>query len=74
MKAWFGENCKITSVNVSDGKATQMNDDSAILTYKGSAEGMCSGHPVKPLIGTTVFVKSGEAWKPVFVLESAASH
>jgi hypothetical protein len=72
MTAWFGQNCKINSVNVSDGAATQLADDTALLTYKGSAEGICNGQPVMPLWGTTIFMKSGDTWKPVFVLERNA--
>jgi len=72
MKAWIGPTCDIKSVSVTDGKATQITPDSAILTFRGDAEGTCDNNKVGPLWGTSVLVKTGDTWKMVLLLESPA--
>ena len=72
MKAWVGPTCDIKSVSVTDGKATQIAPDSAILTFRGNAEGTCDNNKLGPLWGTGIFVKTGDTWKMAFLLESPA--
>lgn len=70
VKGWTNGECKVTSVNVSDGKGTSIGKDVAILTYKGTAVGMCGDMKLEPLWGTTVAVKEGDAWKAVYIFET----
>ncbi|HEX6127012.1 MAG TPA: nuclear transport factor 2 family protein [Pyrinomonadaceae bacterium] len=70
IKIWTDETCKVSSVNVSDGKATMIANNVAILTYKGTAEGTCGTMKLEPLWGTTVAVKEGNAWKAVYIFET----
>ena len=72
MKALIGPNCDIKSFSVTGGKATQITSDVAILTYKGAADAICNGQPIEPIWGTTIFLKSGDTWKPMFIVESPA--
>ena len=70
IKGWTNGECKVSSVNVSDGKASMINADVAILTYKGTAVGTCGGMKLEPLWGTTVAIKEGNAWKAVYIFET----
>lgn len=69
MKVWITGACKVSSVNVSDGKATQIADNVAIFTYKGTAEGTCGDTKLTPLWAVTVAVKEGDAWKAAYIFE-----
>ena len=71
MKMWTTDNpCNVSSVSLSDGKATSISKDAAILVYKGTAVGTCGDMKLEPLWGTTVFVKEGDAWKGVYIFET----
>lgn len=70
LKEWMSGQCKVTSVDVSDAKASQIGTDVAILTYKGTAVGTCGDMKLEPIWGTTVAVKEGGAWKAVYVFET----
>ena len=70
MKVWMDGSCKVSSVDVSDGKATMITKDTAILTYKGTAVGSCGPTKLEPLWGTTVAVKQGDVWKVVYIFET----
>lgn len=70
IKLWTGEGCKVSSVDVSDGKGSMITKDAAIFTYKGTAEGTCGGMKIEPLWGTTVAVKEGDVWKAVYIFET----
>ena len=70
MKVWMDGSCKVSSVDVSDGKATMITKDAAILTYKGTAVGTCGPAKLEPLWGTTLAVKEGETWKAVYIFET----
>ena len=69
IKVWTDESCKVSSVNVADGKASMITKDVAILTYKGTAVGTCGTMKLEPLWGTTVAMKEGETWKAVYIFE-----
>lgn len=73
IKLWTGPECKVTSVNVSDGKATMIANNVAILTFRGTAEGTCGTMKIEPLWGTTVAVKDGDTWRAVYIFETPAS-
>jgi len=71
MKMWTTDNpCNVSSVSLSDGKATSITKDAAILVVKGIAVGTCGDMKLEPLWNTTVFVKEGEVWKGVYIFES----
>ena len=70
IKAWTTSDCKITSVDVSDGKASMITSDAAILTFKGTAVGTCGDMKMEPLWGTTVAIKDGNSWKAVYIFET----
>jgi ketosteroid isomerase-like protein len=70
IKGWTNGECKVSSVNVSDGKASMINADVAILTYKGTAVGTCGDMKLEPLWGTTVAIKEGNSWKAVYIFET----
>jgi ketosteroid isomerase-like protein len=70
LKMWTTDNkCNVSSVALSDGKATSITKDAAILVVKGTAEGTCDGMKLEPLWNTTVFVKEGDVWKTAYIFE-----
>ncbi len=70
IKMWIEEKCEVKAVDVTDAKATQLDPTTAILTYKGHAEGTCDGQPLHDLWGTTVAVKDGDKWRAVYIFET----
>ncbi len=71
MKMWTTDNpCTVSSVSLSDGKATSITKDAAILVVKGTAVGTCGDMKLEPLWNTSVFVKEGDAWKAVTIFET----
>ncbi len=72
MKAWFGPNCDIKTVNVSDPKVVSVLNNVAVLTFRGGATGQCDGKPVSDLWGTSIYVKDGDAWKIAYNFEVPA--
>ena len=71
MKMFTTDNpCNVSSVSLSDGKATSISKDAAILVYKGTAVGSCGDMKLEPLWGTTVFVKEGDAWRGALIFET----
>jgi ketosteroid isomerase-like protein len=72
IKAWTEPKCEIKSFALSDGKATMITKDAAILTFKGVPEGTCDGNPLKAIWQTSIYVKDGDTWKPVYMFENPA--
>lgn len=72
IKAWTEPKCDIKSVSLSDGKATMITGDAAILTFKGGGDGTCGGNPIKTIWQTSIYVKEADTWKPVFMFETPA--
>ncbi|PYT00842.1 MAG: hypothetical protein DMF63_05930 [Acidobacteria bacterium] len=71
MKMWTTDNpCNASSVSVSDGKATSIGKDVAVLVAKGTAVGTCGDMKLAPLWSTTVFVKEGDMWKAAYIFET----
>ena len=71
MKMWTTDNpCNVTSVTLSDGKATSIGKDAAILVVKGTAVGTCGDMKLEPLWNTSVFVKEGDMWKVAYIFET----
>ena len=70
IKMWTNDDCKVSKVDVSDGKATMIANNVAILTFKGTAVGTCGTMKLEPLWGTTVAIKEGDVWKAVYIFET----
>jgi len=67
LKDWTGTACDVKSVSVTDGVRTRLSPTTSILTFKGTADGTCSGQKVDSVIwGTSVYVKDGDTWKWTF--------
>lgn len=67
------EKCEIKSWSLTEEKATKVNDNFVILTYKGSQDGSCGGKALDKVVYTsTIFMKDGDTWKPVFHANSPA--
>jgi ketosteroid isomerase-like protein len=71
IKVWSDHRCEVKSVSVSDGFASAISPNVAILTHRGTADGTCYGQNLGgPIYGTSVYVKNGDAWKLAFTLNS----
>ncbi|MGQ0543380.1 MAG: nuclear transport factor 2 family protein [Blastocatellia bacterium] len=71
IKLWTEHRCEVNSVSVTDGVGTSLSPAVSILTFKGTADGTCYGQKIGgPIYGTSVYVKSGDAWKAAFTLNS----
>jgi hypothetical protein len=68
IRAWTGAICEIKSVSVSDGVASALSPTVELLTHKGTADGTCYGQKVGAVLGTSVYVKDGDAWKLAFTM------
>ena len=67
LKDWTGPGCDVKSVSVTDAAGTMLSPTTGILTFKGTADGICYGQEVNSVIwGTSVYVKDGDAWKWTF--------
>jgi hypothetical protein len=66
--------CKISNWSIDDAKATKVNDNFYVMTYKGNQAGTCGEEALPKVTYTsTIFMKDGETWKPVFHANSPAS-
>jgi ketosteroid isomerase-like protein len=72
IKSWTEPKCEIKSVDLSDGKASMITKDAAILTFKGVADGTCEGNPLGAVWATSIYVKDGDTWKMVYGFENPA--
>jgi ketosteroid isomerase-like protein len=66
IKAWTAEKCDIKSVGLSDASSMSLTPDVAVLNFKGTADGTCSGNKVGSIWGSSVYVKEGDTWKLAF--------
>lgn len=65
--------CEVKSWSLSDEKATKINDNFVVLTYTSNQDGACGGEALdKKVFTSTIFIKEGDAWKPVFHANSPA--
>ena len=63
--------CEIKSYTLSDWKLTMINSTTALLTYKGKADGTRAGQAVPTVWCSTVYVNRGGKWLALFHQESA---
>ena len=66
IRDWTVHDCDVKSVGIENPQTVQVSETLAFLTYKGTAAGTCEGSPIKPLFGTTIFVREGPGWKAVY--------
>lgn len=65
--------CEVKSWSLTDEKATKINENFVVLTYTSNQDGSCGGEALdKKVFTSTIFMKDGDAWKPVFHANSAA--
>ena len=72
IKAWTGAICEIKSISVTDGAASALSPTVELLMHKGTADGTCYGQKVGAVLGTSVYVKDGDAWKLAFTMNMPA--
>lgn len=68
IKEWIESKCDVKSYSLNDAKSVSINANTAMLTFRGNAEGTCDGQPLSSLWGTTLMMKDGDAWRPVFYM------
>ena len=54
--------CEVKSFQLSDWKLTMLNSGTALITYKGSAEGTCAGTPIPTVWAASVWVNRSGKW------------
>ena len=63
LKELDGMSCEIKSYELSDIKVLFLNADAALMTYKATQDGTCSGNPVPPSVwASSAYVKRGGKW------------
>jgi hypothetical protein len=72
IKSWTSGKCEIKSTNVTDASGVTLSPTVGFIMFKGSADGTCDDMKVKPLYGTSFYVKEGDTWKLAFGFESPA--
>jgi ketosteroid isomerase-like protein len=72
IKSWTGGKCEIKSTNVTDTSGVSLSPTVGFIMFKGSADGDCEGMKIKPVYGTSFYVKEGDTWKLAFGFESPA--
>ena len=72
IKSWTEGKCDIKSTSVTDATGVSLSPTLGFIFFKGSADGTCDGQKVKPVYGTSFYVKDGDTWKLAFGFESPA--
>ena len=65
--------CDVTSTSFTEPKAFRVDDNTYVMTYRGTFNGTCNDGPNgsvqkidSPMRGTTVLTRNGDAWQAVF--------
>ncbi len=64
--------CDVKSYELTDFKVTFLNSGTALLTYKGKAEGTCAGTAIPTVWSSSVYVNRGGRWMAAAHQESPA--
>lgn len=64
--------CEVKSFQLSDWKLTMLNSSTAVLTYKGAADGTCGGMAIPANWSTSIWVNRGGKWMAAFHQETPA--
>lgn len=62
--------CEVKSFTLSDWKLTKLNANTALVTYKGAADGTCMGTAIPTTWSTTIWVKRKGTWQAAFHQET----
>jgi Domain of unknown function (DUF4440) len=54
--------CEVTSFTLTDWKLTMVDPNTAILTYKGAADGTCQGQPIPTVWASSLWVNRRGRW------------
>ncbi len=54
--------CEVKSYTLSDFKVTFLSSGTALLTYKGAAEGTCGGAAIPSVWASSLYVNRGGKW------------
>lgn len=65
--------CDVKSSQLSEPQSLKIDDDTYVVSYKGTADGMCNDGPngamkkiASPFRGNTVWVRNGDRWQAAF--------
>jgi hypothetical protein len=64
--------CEIKSFELAEFKLTMINSSTALLTYKGTADGTCGGTAMPPVWCSSVYVNRGGKWYAISHQETPA--
>jgi len=65
--------CKVNSYSLDDPKATWIDKDAVLLTYKATQDAVCGGQkPLDTVWASSLWVKKGTEWKAAFHQETTA--
>jgi len=65
--------CDVRSFSLSDWKLTRFNDNTAVITYKGTQDATCGGQAVPGTMwASSVWMKRKGTWQAVFHQETPA--
>ena len=64
--------CDVKSFKLSDWKLTMLNSSTALLTYKGAADGTCAGTAIPSTWSSSIWVNRGGKWSAAFHQETPA--
>ena len=66
-----GGNCQVQSYTLSDTKVTQIDKDTALLTYRANQDAVCDGKKIPAAVyASSLYEKHGDKWMPAFHQES----
>lgn len=63
---------EVKTFTLSDWKLTKYGANSALLTYKGAADGTCMGQAIPTTWSSSLWVKRKGAWQVAFHQETPA--
>jgi len=65
-----GMPCEVKSFTLSDWKLTKINTNTALLNYKGTADGTCMGTAIPTTWSSSIWAKRKGVWVAVFHQET----
>ncbi len=72
IKTWTESQCEIAGFTLSEPAGVSLTKDAGLLLFKGTADGRCDGRELSPIWQTSVYVRQGESWKYVMVIQTPA--
>ena len=62
--------CDVKSFTLTDWKLTKLSPTTALITYKGAADGTCMGQPIPTAWASSIWVKRKNVWQAAFHQET----